>query len=230
MLNETEKSEITPGKQDIYTSFNSFIFDADTRVLAKLLFRAKLFNEVVGIPGDIVECGVFKGSGVVSWLKIRHIFAPNSFKKVVGFDFFDTKQLLDSLSGKDREAMAELFGGRDFSHSPTYATKLGESIKKINLPNFEFVEGDLIRTSKEYVQNRPGAKISLLYMDVDLEEPTYHALNNFWPIVSDGGYIVFDEYGYHTWSESRGVDKFVKERGLKLKTLDCSSPTAYLVK
>jgi len=67
-------------------------------------------------------------------------------------------------------------------------------------------------------------------MDVDLEIPTYNALNNLWDNITKGGLIVFDEYGYHKWSESKGVDRFIKDKNLEIKCLNCLCPTAYIKK
>jgi hypothetical protein len=229
-LNQSDKLGITPLPQTVYDAFNAFVFSNDTRVLAKMLWRAYLFEKTKDVPGDIVECGVFKGSGLVSWLKIRQIFSPNAFKKVIGFDMFDTEGLIQSLEGQDKTAMAELFSGRHFPLTPDYLEVLTNRITSWGFNNFELIMGDITHTSKQYVEARPGAKISILYLDLDLAGPTYHTLNNLWSIMSDGGYVVFDEYGHHVWSESRGVDQFVKERGLKLHTLDSQCPTAYLIK
>jgi len=56
---------------------------------------------VNNIPGDIVQVGVFRGSGVLSFLKIKEILAPRNIIKVIGFDYYDTDKLLNSLSGED---------------------------------------------------------------------------------------------------------------------------------
>ncbi len=96
--------------------------------------------------------------------------------------------------------------------------------------DFLLVEGDISLTSKKFVSEHPGFKISLLYMDLDIAEPTYDALSNMWDNVTKGGIIVFDEYGYHSWSESKGVDKFIQEKNLEIKTLNYMCPTAYIKK
>jgi len=188
--------------QEIYDSFNSFIFSQDTKVLAKLIARANLLKQVESVPGDIIECGVFKGSGIISWLKLKKILCPNSFKKVVGFDFFDTKELLKSLNGRDKERMENLFKSRQFALNTEYVEILHGTLIEAGFTDsdFELIQGDLSTSSVNYVNMRPGAKISLLYMDVDIAQPTYDALNTLWSRVSRGGIIVFDEYGYHQWS------------------------------
>jgi hypothetical protein len=51
-----------------------------------------------------------------------------------------------------------------------------------------------------------------------------------WDRIVDGGVVVFDEYAYHNWSESNGVDRFIKEHNLKLYPTRIKTPTAYLIK
>jgi hypothetical protein len=77
--------ELTKESQSLFDSFNSFILSEDRRVFSKLISRALLYNEVKDIPGDIVECGVFKGTGLYTFLKLKGLYNTNSSKKVVGF-------------------------------------------------------------------------------------------------------------------------------------------------
>ena len=71
-----------------------------------------------------------------------------------------------------------------------------------------------------------------LYIDVDIERPTYVTLKYFWDRLLPGGIIVFDEYEYHKFSESCGVEKFLKEKNIKynLKSTNWIAPTCYLIK
>jgi len=47
-----------------------------------------------------------------------------------------------------------------------------------------------------------------------------------------GGYIIFDEYEYHNFNESSGVEKFLKEKKLEytVTTTDFFQPTAFMIK
>jgi hypothetical protein len=74
------------------------------------------------------------------------------------------------------------------------------------------------KTTLSFSKENPGFKISLLYLDLDLEIPTYDTLSNFWDNMTKGGIIVLDEYGYHKWSESKGVDRFINEKGIEINT------------
>ena len=227
------KQEVNLTQQSIYDAFNSFIFSEDSKVLAKLLFKLKFLDLTKDVCGDILELGVFKGSGIVSWLKLKKIFYPNSFKKIIGFDMFNSEKLIELLDGYDREYMEKLFKDRKFVQTDEALENLELKLTNesgFNKSDFELIEGDVSVTTKQYINERPGAKISILYMDLDLEKPTYDSLNNLWERVSNGGYIVFDEYNYHQWSESVGADKFAQEKGLKILPLDCCAPTAYIKK
>lgn len=225
--------ELTQTPQSIFDNFNSFILSDDRRVFNKIIARTLLYNQVKDIPGDIVECGVFKGTGLYTFLKLKNVFNPNSSKKVIGFDFFNTEELLSSITNTlDKEAMSILFSDRHFNHDQSFKELLHYQLltHKFQESEFGLVEGDVSITTKQFSEENPGFKISLLYMDLDLEEPTYNTLNNLWSNVTKGGVIAFDEYGYHKWSESRGVDRFIEERGLEIKSLDYACPTAYIVK
>jgi hypothetical protein len=218
--------------QKLYDGFNDFIMSSDLKVFGKFLARTLLFQQVKDIPGDIVECGVFKGSGLFTFLKLKRYFCPNTYKKIIGFDFFDSKKLTESLSAQDKQTMTLLFEKRNFSHDVSYKTFLEKKFVECGFLDheFELIQGDISKSVLSFVESRPGAKISLLYLDLDLEIPTYDTLNSLWDRVSSGGIVVFDEYAYHNWSESIGVDKFFKDKNVKIKSLDFVAPSAYVVK
>ena len=228
-----KKIELVETSQILFDSFNNFILSNDTKVFNKLVARTLLYNEVKNIPGDIVECGVFKGSGLYTFLKLKRIFNPNSSKKVIGFDFFDNKELVSTLFNEnDKKYMDALFKERNFTHDKDFDRIMYEKIIYDGFleSEFDLIKGDVSITTKKFSEENPGFKISLLYMDLDLGIPTYDTLINFWDNMTTGGIIVFDEYGYHKWSESQGVDKFIKEKGIELNSLNFLCPTAYIKK
>lgn len=225
------EQETVNTSQKIYDSFNDFIFSEDIKVFSKLVFRSLFFNKVINIPGDIVECGVFKGSGILTWLKLKRALCPHAFKKIIGFDMFDSTELLNIIENHDKKMMSSLFENRNFEYK-NYQPVLVDKIEKagFNCSDYELIQGDVCKTAKEYVSKRPGCKISLLYLDMDIENPTYEALSAFWPNISKNGYVVLDEYGYNQWSESIGVDRFARENNLTVYPLHCNSPTAFIKK
>jgi len=55
-------------------------------------------------------------------------------------------------------------------------------------------------------------------------------LNSLWDRVSSGGVVVFDEYAYHNWSESVGVDRFFENKNVKINSMNFIAPSAYIIK
>ena len=66
--------------QNFYDSFNTFMISSDLKVFGKLLARTQLFESVKDIPGDIVECGVFRGTGLFTFLRLFFFERKSSHK------------------------------------------------------------------------------------------------------------------------------------------------------
>lgn len=218
-------------EQSVYDSFNNFILSSDVRVLGKLLFRFKFFEATKHLPGDIVELGVFKGTGVSTFLKFIEIFCTYSQKKIIGFDLFDSNNnVIDQY--KNGETMKTVYA-RVNDNKLTYES-VCDNIKntKIDDSKYILVKGDVCVTSKKFVDENPGFRISLIYVDLDLDEPVYESLMNLWNRLLPGGYIVFDEYEYHKFDESNGVDRFMKEKNIEYNIIstDWLAPTSYMIK
>lgn len=219
---------------DNYASFNEFIFSNDIKILGKLLHRYDFFCKTKDLPGDIVEIGVFKGSGIATFSKFVEIYCPNSNKKIIGFDIFDpaaSQEILNKDNLCDKTNMNIVYSRVDENDRTleSVTTRLNnmELDKK-----FILVQGDVEETLPKFLIENPGFRISMLYIDVDIERPTYCALKYLWDRILPGGAIVFDEYEYHKFSESCGVDAFLKERNIKynLKSTNWMAPTSYIIK
>ena len=229
---DLKQLEIVNTSQDLYDHFNGFMLSPDLKVFGKLLARTLLMDQVKDVPGDIIECGVFKGTGIFTFLKLKRYLSPNTGKKVIGFDFFDTDSLISSLTDQDKEAMTVLFKQRGFSHEESFHKYLGKLIQSCGFQDYEYelIKGDISKTLPDYLDTRPGLKISMLYLDLDLAEPTYDVLCCAWDRMSKGGIVVFDEYAFHKWSESQGVDRFFEGKDVEIKSLNYIAPSAYVVK
>ncbi len=56
--------------EDIFLHYNALLLSSDTSRIRKMLARYELFRRSLEVPGDIVECGVYKGASVAYWLKL----------------------------------------------------------------------------------------------------------------------------------------------------------------
>lgn len=78
-------------------------------------------------------------------------------------------------------------------------------------PRIEIVEGNIIKTVPQYVEQNPGLKIKLLHLDCDMYEPTLVALKHFYDCVVTGGVVLLDEYALPEYpGETAAVDEFFK--------------------
>lgn len=231
-LNIHNTTDLSAKTQNIYDSFNGFIFSKDRDIFNKLYARIGFYERTSHLVGDIVECGVFKGSGLATWLKILSLNEPNTIKKVIGFDYFDPS-FVESLSDStDRRSMTQVFSRCNAVKSDLSMESVMKRLKdaEFDTSRVDLVSGDIATTSSAYVSARPGMRISVLYLDVDLYKPTYDALKNLWSRVVPGGVVVFDEHGYHAWSESSAVEQFVSENNLVLQRTNMKAPTAFIEK
>jgi hypothetical protein len=217
-----------------YKNFNEFIFSNDIKIIGKLFHRNNFFNLVKDLPGDIVEIGVFKGSGVASFVKMLEIYNNNSIKKVIGFDIFNPKNasnILNSYDNVDKTNMNIVYSR--VNESDRTLENVNNNLQKMGIKDkYLLIEGDVASTLPKFIEENRGFRISLLYIDVDIEEPTYNSLKFLWDRIVPGGIIVFDEYEYHKFSESSGADKFFKEYNIKYKIYSTNymAPTAYIIK
>ena len=221
--------------QNTYDKFNNFIFSDDLKLTGKLLHRFEHFLNVKDLPGDIVEIGVFKGSGISTFMKFIEVYCPNSNKKVIGFDIFDTIEADDILQkdgDADKDSMKVVYDRVSSDDLTIESVKARLSENKISEDKYKLIKGDVETSIPKYLEENKGFRISLLYIDVDLDRPTYYSLKYLWDRILPGGVILFDEYEYHKFSESVGVERFLKEFNLDfdLKSTNWVAPTAYMIK
>ena len=132
--------------------------------------------------GDILEFGVFKGASVALWSKLINMYEPNSITKVIGFDFFNPEQVVGELDGINKAMMADVVNRVE--NSDLSLKGVQEKLSVFDSSRYKLIQGNAVSTSSIFVNNNPGLKIKLLYMDLDVGEPTYEILLKLWNNVS----------------------------------------------
>jgi hypothetical protein len=61
------------------------------------------------------------------------------------------------------------------------------------------VKGDVTETNPQFVKEHPHLVVSLLFIDLDLYEPTKAALEHFLPRMPKGSVLAFDELDNPQW-------------------------------
>lgn len=212
---------------DLWDHYNNLLISEDISRIQKMFARYELFRKTIDVPGDILECGVFKGAGFFFWLKLLVINNLHYSKKVIGFDTFSG--FSDNISDKEEKSVSKYVKETNFKG--TSIDFLKEISSKISPnSNYEFVEGDIVSTAKKYVKDNYGFKISLLNLDLDTKNGTLAALEHFYPMMTKGGIIIFDEYAARGWGETDAVDFFIKKHSLSIEIVkNTKTPSAYII-
>lgn len=222
------------GLQDVIENFMLF----ERRVnFGKFLTHVEIFKHIVNVPGHVVECGVFKGMSLMTFVKLIEVLCPaDSLKRVIGFDTFTGFVDLAAKDGAPNERRGKVVGGWDSSAFLPALEQLVDITQRDSLvprvKRVELVKGDVSETVKEYVKQNPGLRISLLHLDMDLYDPTLAALEHLYPLVVRGGVVLLDEYGMDGFpGESAAFDDyFGKNRPLLTKFPYTPTPGGYFIK
>ena len=192
-------SKVTPKNEvpdnDIYKELRFFS-------LMQLIKRALESN----LEGNIAECGCFKGHS--SYIISSLIQEINPRKQFFIFDSF--AGLSDKHLDLDRPAPTyELSNEEIRLESGRFSCTL-EEVQK-NLAEFNFIKyfkGWVPERFKEVSEH----EFCFVHIDVDLYQPTYDALDFFFPRLVKGGIIVIDDYGSSLYKgATRAVDDFLSK-------------------
>ena len=137
-----------PRMKDGFEHENNFYFTCKNDRISKLLIQYELFSITEKIPGEIIECGVFKGISLIRFSIFRDLFQKNS-KKIIGFDTFGKFPSAQfSKDVKIRKKFLEQGGNESIS-----IKQLQHILKQKKISeNVELVKGDLVETAPDYIE------------------------------------------------------------------------------
>jgi len=201
--------------------------------LTDFLAKYEIFKKIINVQGSIIECGVFKGYGLMTWANLSSIFEPyNHQRKIIGFDTFNG---IPNLSEEDKTSISEnCYEGALNSNAYDDLTKC-INIYDMNraLPHINKVflhRGDITETVPKFIEENPHIVVSLLYLDAVVYEPTKTALQHIVPRMPKGSIIVFDELNAELWpGETIAVDKELGISNLEIKRLPFASFLSYAI-
>jgi len=169
------------------------------------------------VPGDVVECGVWRGgSSMLAALALLHTGQKRPMW------LYDTYEGMTAPSERDRnwkgdsaadrlatqERIPGVFNDWSFATLDDVERQMATVGYPRNLLNH--VRGPVERT----IPGNCPKTISLLRLDTDWYESTRHELEHLWPRLSVGGVLIIDDYGH--WQGAReATDEFFEEQGLR---------------
>lgn len=205
---------------------NGFYLTSSTTRLAKIISHWELYKKIVGLPGDIVEFGVYKGASLMRFATFREMLESQYSRKIIGFDIFGKFPLTDL---KEYNMFIENFeknGGKGISEN-----EMREALENKKIENFQLIGGDILETLPKYLKENPELRISLLHIDVDVYKVTKTILETLFERVVKGGVVILDDYN-SVFGATKAIDEFIGNLGkdYKIEKLPYYSFPSFIVK
>lgn len=157
------------------------------------------------LPGDLVECGVWRG-GSVMMIALTLLRLGCRDRVLWLYDTFDgmpppSNEDIQEMSGRPA---CEILAERKKSIDDPFWGLASRSIVEENLrrtgypmDRIHIVPGDVLTS----IPSEAPERIALLRLDTDWYASTRHELEHLYPRIAPGGVLVIDDYGY--WRGAR---------------------------
>jgi hypothetical protein len=210
----------------LYDLIDHFGLYIGVQTLGRALAVYEIMKQTLHLPGHIAEFGCYKGANLLLMAKILKLLQPNTYKHIYGFDSFEG---LKDFSSEDK----------GLGSIGAYKGEIDLLLKMIDFFDMReyvhIVKGNVLETIPQFEKDNPHIMFSLIYIDLDLYEPTLIALDFASRKIVPGGCIVLDEAFTNYWPgegkafiehlSNYGFDKYIM-RNIPF----ARQPTVYLIK
>jgi hypothetical protein len=169
--------------------------------LKRFLAMYEVFKLILPVKGSVVECGVFKGFGLMAWAKLSAMLEPeNLTRRIYGFDTFAG---FPAFTAEDHNPLAMPEQGGLYADSFEELQALVEEYDRDrflgHIDKVHLIKGDVLKTIPKFIAEHAHLVVSLLFLDLDLYEPTKLAIETFRPRMPKGAVIALDELDNPMW-------------------------------
>jgi hypothetical protein len=201
--------DIEPEFFELWESISDFTMTSLERAYA--LYRSVRYVTNRDIPGDFVECGVWRGGSCMLMAKTLLAGPPDGGRSDRTIYLYDTFSGMTEPGDEDIIA----WNGRSvrerferFSSWAVSRTEVEANLKGTGYPRerLRFVEGDIVET----LESSLPESIALLRLDTDWYASTAAELEVLYPLLVPGGVIILDDYG-HFKGARKAVDEYFAE-------------------
>jgi O-methyltransferase len=204
--------EFGPDFLAVYEKCHAFTMTSPERMYA--LYTAAQYVVRHRIPGDFVECGVWRG-GSAMLAALTFLRAKETHRRIW---LFDTFRGMTEPGAPDIDVLGMPAAGewkrqqRKGFNEWCFASK--EEVIR-NLSTTGYPPDKVVAVEGDVLQTLPTARvdaISILRLDTDWYESTKQELDLLYPRVMPRGVVIIDDYGY--WQGARkAVDEYFKANG-----------------
>jgi O-methyltransferase len=182
-----------------------------------------LLDRTREVPGEIAECGVYKGSSLTAMaLYVREVGLAKRVFGLDSFQGFDESVRTDIALGgaADDEKRVGGFDGTTLTQVRAKLAGLGL------LDNVTLVSGYFSET----LGTLPATHFSFVHLDCDIYDSYRQTLAYFYHRTSTGGIILFDEYNDPPWPGCKlAIDEFLEDKTEKLVAIDRDNYQKYFI-
>lgn len=190
------------------------------------LINAVEYVSLHKIPGDIVECGVWRGGSMMT-AALTLLRLGDTERELFLYDTFEgMSKPTDADSSLDGASASELLETTEKGTGVwCYASieDVRENILSLGYPSdkIHLVKGKV----EDTIPSRLPRSISLLRLDTDWYESTKHELEHLYPLLVRGGVLIIDDYGH--WQGARkAVDEYFAGKPMYLHRADYTGRVA----
>ena len=180
-------------------------------LLVKFLVLHDVYRRIAGVPGALVEFGVWRGQNLVLLENLRAIHEPfNKQRAIIGFDTFEGYPEEAGMAARSVETHGGYDTGADY---PAHLTELLAAHEGMNAfghikGGHQLIKGDVCETAPAYFAEHPETLVAFAFFDMGPYEPTLAALKAIRPHLLPGSVLLFDEL---TWAGAPGEAIAFKE-------------------
>lgn len=181
------------------------------------LFKSIEYVVKNNIPGDFVECGVYKG-GSAMLMALTLIHFKNTDRKIYLYDTFEgmsepTEKDIDFGGNSAKKLLNKSEREKDiiWCYGPFDEVKKNMLSTGYDSDKIIFIKGKVENTIPAEIPKN----ISLLRLDTDWYESTKHELVHLFPLLVKKGVLIIDDYGH--WEGARkAVDEYFESHQEKI--------------
>jgi hypothetical protein len=171
-------------------------------LLARILATLEVYQQIVALPGSILDVGTWRGQTAVLCENFRAVLEPLNFqRRIHAFDTFTGYAGFADNEPRHRE----LYSDGTYSLPGAYADLLRKLLNLHERSNamghvnnkHRVWEGDCRETLAAFEKELPGEMIALAWFDLNVIEPTRDAFETILSRLVPGGVVAF-------WQLTRG--------------------------
>lgn len=170
-----------------------------------------------GIPGDIVECGVWKGGSMMA-AACTLIELEATDRTLWLFDTFEgmPEPTVHDVDFMGQPAAAVLASANKDTSTVWAVCAMAEVQRNLSGTGYPPERIRLVKGRvEETIPRDAPERIALLRLDTDWYASTYHEMTFLYPRLSAGGVLIVDDYGH--WAGARkAVDQYFEEQRSKV--------------